>query len=148
MVIFGSRIPYTKSIQVANFDGIIGTIFSGVRAGDQFGDAVGPAGDYNLDGIADLVIGAPNAGTKGDVYVMYGKTGQFQDVTVVGGTVASTAGDLYPASQSQSGIGGEVWGSFDFNGDGRADVAVCLPDETSDGQAGAGVFLVHFDLSP
>jgi len=54
-----------------------GTIITGAQAGNQFGDAVGAAGDFNLDGIPDLTVGAPSAGTNGDVYVLYGQGGHY-----------------------------------------------------------------------
>jgi len=48
---------------------------------------------------------------------------------------------------ASTGIGAETWGGFDFNGDGRPEVAA-LPNESVNGQSGAGVLYVLFDLSP
>jgi len=59
----------------------------------------------------------------------------------------SNEGTIIPAPMASTGIGAETWGGFDFNGDGRAGVAA-LPNESVNGQSGAGVLYVLFDLSP
>ena len=146
MVIFGSRTLFAASVSVSSFDGIKGTVFTGVTAGDLFGDAVGPAGDYNLDGIADLTVGA--AGTIGDVYVLYGQAGVYPAFVTVSSSLPTTAGEIIPPPMTNSGIGGEVWGGFDFNGDGKAEVALPLPSEANGSGNVVGALVVRFDLTP
>jgi len=74
MVIFGSKAIVNDAMSITH---VKGTIITGAQAGNQFGDAVGAAGDFNLDGIPDLTVGAPSAGTNGDVYVLYGQGGHY-----------------------------------------------------------------------
>jgi len=62
-------------------------------------------------------------------------------------SLPTTAGEIIPPPMSNSGVGGEVWGGFDFNGDGRAEVALPLPSETVNGNS-VGTMVVRFDLTP
>jgi len=144
MVIFGSKAIVNGAMSITQ---VKGTIFTGANAGNQFGDAVGPAGDFNLDGISDLTVGAPGAGSKGDVYVLYGQSGHYP-ATLNVNKLNSHEGTVIPAPMASTGIGAETWGGFDFNGDGRAEVAAPLPNESINGQSGAGALYILFDLSP
>ncbi len=106
------------------------------EAGDWFGYALA-AGDFNGDGRDDLAVGVPGEdvgaiGDAGAVHVLFGagygltSTNDFlwhQDVTDVEGT--ADAGDMF----------GYAVAVGDFNGDGRADLAVGVPGEDL---AGAG----------
>lgn len=48
----------------------------GELGGDQFGFSVSAAGDFDRDGIDDLIVGAPYAAAdKGAAYIIYGKSG-------------------------------------------------------------------------
>jgi hypothetical protein len=101
------------------------TVVHGVDAQDQTGTAV-VSGDLNGDGIPDLVIGAYTSSgpgnarsTSGEVHVLFGKSTWFRptdlktrtpDVTIYGVDNGDTMG-------SALAIG-------DFNGDGKADLAI------------------------
>ncbi|WP_137680178.1 beta strand repeat-containing protein [Aurantiacibacter suaedae] len=101
----------------------------GSSADDQAGYSVSSAGDVNGDGLADLIVGAPNAdGVGGDsigkAYVVYGRTGgapvDLSALTVEGNTlgfeiIGSSGSDLVGASVSSAG---------DVNGDGLADLVI------------------------
>lgn len=58
-----------------------GFAIDGEHAGDTLGMAIGPAGDIDGDGLADIVIGAPganNGGSRsGSVYVVFGAPTDF-----------------------------------------------------------------------
>ncbi|PWU07470.1 MAG: hypothetical protein C5B43_00340, partial [Verrucomicrobia bacterium] len=75
-VVFGSKQVWPASINLANLDGNNGFALNGVYPGGESGYSVSGAGDVNGDGIADILIGAPNpfnAGVRGgQSYVVFG----------------------------------------------------------------------------
>ncbi|WP_416900272.1 MAG: tandem-95 repeat protein [Minwuia sp.] len=105
---------------VRNGDG--GFVINGESAGDLAGYSVSGAGDVNGDGVADVIVGARNAGSAGKGYVVFGKAdGTAVELTDVaagaGGFVINgvDAGDRTGISVSDAG---------DVNGDGLADLIV------------------------
>ncbi|WP_437939833.1 hypothetical protein [Sorangium sp. So ce341] len=111
-----------------------------VEDGDHFGYALA-SGDFDGDGKADLAIGVPHEdfaghGGGGVVHVFRGTASGLsaagdpllnQDTPNVGSSVAD--GDHF----------GWALASGDFDGDGKADLAVGAPHEDIDGQDDAGV---------
>ncbi len=95
------------------------------EANDHFGYAVA-AGDFNGDGYADLAIGCPDEDLEiftltnaGQVYILYGSS--------TGLTLASYQMWFQPDGASGNRYG-QVLTSADFNGDGRDDLAVGIPE--------------------
>ncbi len=88
--------------------------FLGSGAGEEYGSSVAGAGDFDMDGFADVVIGAPGAGTLGSnpgrVQVFSGKTSLL---------LLEASGEA-----AADGFGWSVAGAGDVNGDGFADVVV------------------------
>jgi hypothetical protein len=78
VVVFGQQgvTPVdTRSLGNGGFQ-IVGAAYD-----DQSGSSVAPAGDFNGDGLADVIVGAPEAddncrGGSGSAYVVYGKFGR------------------------------------------------------------------------
>jgi hypothetical protein len=113
-------------------------IAGGAEPDDEFGAALA-AGDFNGDGAADLAIGAPGENSfAGVVHVLYGAA-----------TVGLAAAGSQLWSQNSPGIAGGAepdddfglaLAAGDFNGDGRADLAIGAPLEN----AGAGVVHVLY----
>jgi hypothetical protein len=116
---------------------------------DEFGSALA-AGDFNNDGRDDLAIGAPKENVDGvneagNVIVLYGG----------GGGLSTTGSQNW--HQDVNGIAGDVergdnFGSSlaigDFDGDGRADLAVGAPrDSITDAAAAAGTVNVIYGSS-
>ncbi len=98
-------------------DGTIITRLFGSRAGERFGAALASAGDFDGDGRADLIAGAPTA--AGLVRVVSGADGS--DLLLVTGG----AGDQ---------LGTAVAGDADFDNDGFSDVAMGAPGAGGRGQ--------------
>lgn len=101
--------------------------FNGDGAGDSFGRSVGGAGDVNLDGVPDLVVGAHlddnGAGDTGSARLISGATLA---------TLHTFNGD---ALSDQLGMW--VHGAGDVDGDGYADVVAGIPGDDDNG-GGAG----------
>ncbi|UUU42226.1 FG-GAP-like repeat-containing protein [Streptomyces sp. NBC_00162] len=103
-------------------------------------DAPAPKGDFNGDGFADVVVGAPNAKVgevkaAGQVVVLYGSAG---GVTASKRQLLSQESPGIPdAAEAYEGFGG-VSAAGDFDGDGFCDLAVTAHHENE----GAGLLTV------
>ena len=126
-------------------DAVPDLAFAGLAAGDEFGNPVAGAGDVNLDGFADVVVGAYRndaAGTTaGAAYVFYG--GVAGDPVADHVLLGHAANDRFGYSVGTAG---------DFFADGVDDVVVgALYDDAGGTDAGAAYvydFNRYFVLSP
>jgi len=112
-------------------------------AGDRFGETLA-AGDFNLDGFWDLAIGSPHKAVSGH--------DQAGSLLVIGGSILgldSGADSKWDQDTGTMGNSAETRDRFaatlaagDFNGDGRPDLAVGIPDEGVSGKSRAGAVAV------
>lgn len=104
-----------------------------------FGRALGPAGDVDGDGYADLLISDEGATSyRGAVYLVLGSASALsgehyvEDVAAVEFRAAEVGGDF--GERGSTGYG-------DFDGDGLSDVVLGHPSRDADGTSYGGVFV-------
>ena len=117
-------------------------IFFGVAAGDQFGAVITPLGDFDADGLADFLIGAPTGSGGGltsagatSVFLgrsnaLWGLTGYTPDITINGNAADDRAGD-------------ELCGRLDLTGDGYTDFAIGAQKADLGASGGGAVYVVE-----
>jgi hypothetical protein len=142
-VIFGTGSPTTVDLAQV---GARGFRIDGAADGDRLGTAVGGAGDVNGDGLADVVLGAPEAdangrGGSGTAFVVFGRreASGAVDLAALGG-----AGFRIDGAAALDNAGAAVAGAGDVNGDGRADVVVGAPRAGNNSRPGSGSVAVVF----
>ena len=106
--------------------------YSGTRESDDHFGAALAAGDFNGDGKSDLAVGIPGqhigaAQNAGAVQVIYGSTDGLKPQP---GQAAPVGDQILTQAQSEEGDQlGLALAAGDFNGDGRADLAIGVPFE-------------------
>ncbi|MEZ5441561.1 MAG: hypothetical protein R3F15_08760 [Lysobacterales bacterium] len=118
-VVFGRRDGQPAVTSVADLDGSNGFKLESSTT-NAVGTAVNGGGDFNGDGLDDLIVGAAAAGEVGRAFVVYGRSSGFPAVLALdqlgagSGLVAEGIGGLFTGFRAQF-VG-------DFNGDGLDDV--------------------------
>ncbi len=146
-VVFGSDQALPHPLSVSDLNGSNGFVINGVSANDKSGTAVASAGNFNNDGFADIIIGAPLADPNGDDsgsgYVIYGKDAAWTsslDLSSLDGDngfVINGVGAGDTAGHSVSFAG-------DINADGKDDLVIGAPLADPNG-ASSGSSYVIFD---
>ncbi len=145
-VVFGSREGFAASIDVSTLNGVNGFTINGA------GFAVSGAGDFNGDGIDDVVIGGASTSplTNRDIesasYIVYGRRAGFSasiDLANLDGTdgfpINSLSGN--PVGWLTDGtLGYSVSAAGDVNGDGLDDVILGSPNSERNAGYGAVIF--------
>lgn len=131
---------------------IIGIKVLGTVAGEQLGQIVKPAGDFNGDGLADVMFSTPNASAgdrvqAGRVFIMFGQEDQIGDFTIE--DVDSHLGTQLPALIFEGQNTGDHFGTrivavYDVNDDGLDDILVAAPDADAPTKTDCGkIYLIY-----
>ncbi|MEM8641309.1 MAG: DUF4347 domain-containing protein [Cyanobacteria bacterium P01_G01_bin.54] len=149
VVFGGNTIGSNGALELSSLDGSNGFILNGVAADDSSGRSVSRAGDVNNDGIDDLIIGAPNADSNGNLntgesYVVFGGTtigsnGSFE-LSSLDGSNGFVLNGIDAFDQS----GRSVSHAGDVNGDGIADLIIGATGASPNGNVAAGESYVVF----
>ena len=140
-IIYGKSGGYNTTVDLANL-----TEQNGFRI---YGARIKPAdgvGDFNGDGIDDLIFGAPTDAPNGNiaagsVYIVYGKQGGYSTAIDLS-TLNATIGFRIDGNGGQ--LGYAVSGVGDVNGDGLKDVAFSARYANFNGKSQAGFVYVLY----
>lgn len=108
---------------------------TGVTAADDAGFALTGPGDLNGDGLADLVVSAPQEGGGGLVYVLYGP--------VVDDDSLANADITWTGEEATGAAGEALAPAGDQNGDGLADLLVSDPDASGAALTVGAAYLLY-----
>ena len=139
-VVFGKS--DNGSVDLGNL-GAGGFRIDGSNVFDNSGTSVSGAGDVNGDGLADLIVGAPQADSGGVSCVVFGK---IDNTTVDMGDLGSGGFCMVGIDEVDS-SGNSVSGAGDVNGDGLADLIVGAHYAYPRGITQAGESYVVFGLA-
>jgi MYXO-CTERM domain-containing protein len=131
----GAAYVYLGSSNGIDSDTEIKLTASDGSASSSFGQVVSGAGDVNGDGHADVIVGAPESGSRfGSAYVYSGSSSGIDSNSEIKLSPSDGGGYDY--------FGGAVSGAGDVNGDGFDDVIVGTPND-GDGGSYAGSAYVY-----
>jgi hypothetical protein len=150
-VIFGHRAATAfKDVDLASLTTASGFRVAGAAADESFGQMVSTAGDFNHDGIEDIVIGACRANaagrtTAGKAYVVFGHSTatSFPHLDAAQLT-AGTAGFVILGAVVADQLGYSVGGGGDVNADGIDDIVVGAKWGDPAGRSNAGYVYVIY----
>jgi hypothetical protein len=139
-VIFGSKDAnyFSNPIELSNLATTQGFTIKGGQSGDLAGWAVSSAGDFNGDGIKDLLIGATSpsddgSGNKGEAYIIFGKKAGFGSTSTLDlSNIGVNDGLKIISNEEDDNLGYSLSDAGDINGDGIDDIILGAPYANDD----------------
>ncbi|WP_025742657.1 integrin alpha, partial [Aquimarina pacifica] len=131
--------PFPSELLLSDLDGSNGFQMIGAEGGDRFGISVSAAGDINVDGVDDMIIGAYHADVEasiqaGKAYVVFGNStgfGASMNVTALDGTNGFTI----EGDENYGYVGYSVSMAGKFNDDTFDDIIVGAYGQGNAGEA-------------
>ena len=147
-VVFGSDTGLPNPLSLSSLNGSNGFVINGANANDSSGESVSAAGDFNGDGIDDVIIGAaladPNGNLRaGSSYVVFGSDSGFPSFLNLSG-LDSSSGFVINGVNAYDISGTFVGDAGDINGDGIDDVIIGASEADPGGNTDAGSSYVVF----
>ena len=118
-VVFGTASGFEPTLELSTLDGSTGFALKGIEANNRAGISVSEAGDFNGDGVDDLVISSRDSDFSGPVesYVIFGSASGFEPALELSALDGSNGVRIL-------GVGGDAQRAGDVNGDGIDDLIV------------------------
>lgn len=146
-VVFGQDGGFPQPFDFSTLDGTNGFVLQGVTANDYTGMSIDGVGDFNGDGLDDILIGAsnadPNGSGSGTSYLVFGKAGAYAPVTSLASLDGSNGFAIHGAAEGDL-AGNPVRGAGDVNQDGYADLLIGAEGADPGGKSFAGAAFVVF----
>jgi len=105
-IVFGSKSGFEAEIGISELGADRAIQLVGISMSDRAGNAVGGGGDVNGDGLADLIVGAQDAGSGGESYLIFGSAQGTIDADTVTGTSAADSIPGFSEGDSLFGLSG------------------------------------------
>ncbi|MDF1663112.1 MAG: integrin alpha, partial [Planctomycetota bacterium] len=122
-------------------------VITGAAASDFLGYSVARVGDFNSDGLGDVIVGAfgadPNGALSGQAYILFGTQTPFATALEIS-TLTQSQGLIINGTDGNDRLGFATANSGDFNGDGVSDVLLSAPIARGAGRTNAGQAYIVF----
>ena len=142
------RFKLSSLLTTEGGDGSGGAIIQGVSIDDHTGYGISSAGDFNGDGLDDLLIATPFASTvrsnAGEAYIVYGNRdglGTRFDLSTLFTPEGDTSGMIL-LGLSANGMGRSLAAGGDINGDGFDDILLGAPFSSRNGNIAGETFVI------
>lgn len=137
-IVYGSLNGFSASLNLSTLNGTNGVAINGISNGDYTGISVDTAGDFNNDGIDDLIIGAANANKS---YIVFGNANGLTHPFNLS-SLNGNNGFVINGISASDNTGISVSKASDVNADGIDDVIIGADYADADGIDSGAAYVV------